>query len=478
MKSPSQASDASPGPSHATVFIWLFAVASIWHYTSSASQILESWFRFHPVDTPLTALSVLTAFIAALFPRRTSAVLLFSLGQFVAIFIRMPFVADHLVMELVLHCGIIYSYAYLAIRQRTLQVSTDEMFALYSPVGRWLLIIMYFYGTFHKFNPGFMSLDSSCAIPFIDGFPLIGGLLDHPLPQYAAIYGTLILESLAMLLLLSSRTKYFGMLLGMSFHFVIGISTFGTLAHFSAFALASHTLFLPSGFGKRVYADRLVPDILRSREAVKILTLAIVGLQVLFALHLALTGQGYLVNTLFAIFGVILMTLVFKHGQPQAGDTPYRLVSPLRVLHVLPVLYLLYCASPYVGLGTGGSLAMFSGLRTEGGVSNHYVIREPVRLFPYQDQIVYIESASNASLQAAADEGQGVVLFDFQRHFTSRERLLLPLTVIVDGERFVLNDGESVSAFAARFFREQGWLARKSMSFRLVDDVKPGQCRH
>lgn len=477
MKSLSQA-DTTPGPSHATVFVWLFAVASIWHYTSSASQILESWFRFHPVDTPLTALSVLTAFIAALFPQRTSAVLLFSAGQFAAIFIRMPFVADHLVMELVLHCGILCSYGYLAIRQRTLRVSTDDMFALYSPVGRWLLIIMYFYGTFHKFNPGFMSLDSSCAIPFIDGFPIIGGLLDHPLPQYAAIYGTLILEALAMLLLLSSRTKYFGMLLGMGFHFVIGISTYGTLAHFSAFALASHTLFLPSGFGKRVHADALVPGFLRSREAVKGLTIAVVGLQVLLALHLALTGQGYLVNTLFAVFAVILMTLVFKHGQPQQGDTPYRLVSPLRVMHVLPVLYFLYCASPYVGLGTGGSLAMFSGLRTEGGISNHYVITEPGRLFSYQDRIVYIESASNTSLQAAADEGQGVILFDFQRHFTSREQLVLPLTVIVDGERFVIDDGESLSAFANRFFSEQSWLARKAMSFRLVDDVKPRQCRH
>ena len=470
--------DAAPGPSHGTVFIWLFAVASIWHYTSSSSEILESWFRFHPVNTPLTALSVLTAFIGALFPHRSAAVLLFSFGQFAAIFTRMPFVADHLVMELVLHAGILLSFCYLAIRKRTFKVSTVDMFALYSPVGRWLLIIMYFYGTFHKFNPGFMSLDSSCAIPFIDGFPIIGGLLDHPLPQYGAIYGTLILESLAMVLLLSSRTKYFGMLLGMIFHFAIGISAFGTLAHFSAFALASHTLFLPSGFGKRVYADPLVPSFLRSRDAVTILTILLVSLQVLLGLHLALTAKGYLVNSLFAVFAVILMTMVFKHGRMQQGDSPYRLKSPLPALHVLPVLYLFYCASPYIGLGTGASLAMFSGLRTEGGVSNHYIIREPIRLFPYQDRIVSIESASNPSLQAAADDGQGVILFDFQRHIVFKEQLVLPLTVSVDGERYVLDDGESLTAFINRYFNEQSWLARKFMSFRLVDEVKPRQCRH
>ena len=55
---------------------------------------------------------------------------------------------------------------------------------------------------------------------------------------------------------------------------------------------------------------------------------------------------------------------------------------------------------------------------------------------------------------------------------------MLPLTVSVNGERHVLDDGESLGAFVNRYFSEQSWLERKAMSFRLVDDVKPGQCRH
>jgi len=74
---------------------------------------------------------------------------------------------------------------------------------------------------------------------------------------------------------------------------------------------------------------------------------------------------------------------------------------------------------------------MFSGLRTEGGISNHYIIRRPIPLFPYQDKVIYIEKATNSSMQAAADANQGVVLFNFQRHIAYWENLLGPIRLRV-----------------------------------------------
>lgn len=473
-------SNAGPGKglSHATVFVWLFAVAAIWHYTSSSTDIASYWFRYDPLVTPLVFLSIATAFIAAVFPAKTFALLLFAGGQLLAIVLRFPHVADHLVMELFLNLSILLSFAYLAVKRRTFNVTTEDMFALFSPVGRWLLIIMYFFGTFHKINPGFMTPLSSCAVPFIEGFPLPQALLDQSWLQYAAIYGTLILESIAMLLLLSARTKYFGMLLGMSFHFIIGISGFGTLAHFSAFALTLHTLFLPSGFGERIYQDPLVPEFIRKPGAFQALTIGLIVLQVVLALHLGITRQVYLVNALFGTFALILMYLVFKHGQMQKTDAPYRLKSSLVPLNLIPVWFFVHCLSPYIGLGTGGTIAMFSGLRTEGGISNHYLVRKPPYLFPYQQKVVHILSATNPSLQAAAADGQGLVMFDFQRHFTQRENLLLPLTLRIDDVTYELNSLDAAQAFINEHFEEQSWLARKYMSFRLVDDPRPNRCRH
>ena len=465
-------------PSHATVFIWLFAVSAIWHYTSSSPDIVNYWFTYNPLVTPLVFVAIATAFLAACYPTKIWAVMTMCVGQIVSIYPRYPFVADHLVMELFLNFSILASYFVVAYRNRSFSVSVDDMFAIFSPIGRWLLMIMYFYGTFHKINPGFMSPDSSCAVPFVGGFPILRDLLGPGWLEYAAIYGTLILEAIAMFLLLSARTKYFGMLMGMSFHFIIGISGYGTLAHFSAFALALHTLFLPSGFGSRLYNEPLVPDFLKNEVNFRVATVALIVLQVALAIHLATTRSGLLVNTLFFAFAITLMFLVFKYGKMRADDAPYRLRSPVLALNLVPIWFFLHCMSPYIGLGTGGAMAMFSGLRTEGGVSNHYVIREPLYLFPYQEQLVYFENASNPSLQKLADGGQAAVMFDFQRHITSRERLVLPITLRVDDVIYEINTPEDFNAFAAAYFTDQSWLEKKYMSFRVVDEPRPQQCRH
>ena len=469
---------ANSRPDHATLFIWIFAISSIWHYASSSTEISRYWLQYDPLVTPLIFLSIATAFVAAIFPNKTWALITFSLGQLIAIGLRFPYVADHLVMELFLNLSIVASFCYLAIAQKTLRVSTSQIFELFSPVGRWLLIIMYFFGTFHKINPGFMSLESSCAVPFVAGFPLPEALLAQEWVQWAAIYGTLIAELVAMLLLLSARTKYVGMLLGMSFHFVIGISEFGTMAHFSAFAMALHTLFLPSSFGDRVAGNAFVPQFMKNADTFKIFTIALIVLQIAFGLHLGFTRQGYLVNSLYAVFGLTLLYLVFSHGQMRSDDAPYRLKSSLIVLNIISVWFFLHCMSPYIGLGTGGATAMFSGLRTEGGISNHFIIREPIRLFSYQDDIVYIEEAQNASLIAAKEDGQGIVLFDFQRHFVSWEQLILPLSLRVNEISYVIDDLESFQRFANERFSKQSWLEQKYMSFRLVDQPRPNRCRH
>lgn len=121
---------------------------------------------------------------------------------------------------------------------------------------------------------------------------------------------------------------------------------------------------------------------------------------------------------------------------------------------------------------------MFSGLRTEGGISNHYIITRPIRLFPYQDKVVYIEKATNPSLQSVADDKQGAVLFDFQRHIAYREKLIGPIQLRVGNIRYDIQDSDSLLAFAEEHFVEQSWLERKYMSFRLVDDPVPNRCRH
>ena len=237
------------------VFIWMLAIASIWVHTSSKSDVAQYWFRFDPVQTPAIILACVSALLAAVFPSRAIVVVFFAIVQVGVIYTRMPYIPTHVVMELILFSSMIFAFVCLAAKQRSLKVDSQEYFEIYAPVARWLLITMYFFGTFHKLNPGFLSIETSCAIPFIHGMPFLPqAIREHELVGYAGIYGTLIMEGIAMCLLLSKRTKYYGMLLGMPFHFFIGISEAGTLAHFSAFAIALHSSFLPTSFAERLKA--------------------------------------------------------------------------------------------------------------------------------------------------------------------------------------------------------------------------------
>lgn len=472
-----RAQEAAP-LDHARIFIWAFALSSIWHYASSGKEIFAFWLNFNSAVSPLIFIAISTAIVAAIRPGNAQALLIFSIGQLVAILGRFPQVADHLVMEALLHISIVVSIAYHAWRQRSMELSVAELFEAFAPVGRWLLIIMYFFGTFHKINPGFLNPDSSCAIPFIEGFWVPDAVVHSAPVEYLAIYGTLVFEFIAMLLLMWRPTKYYGMLLGIPFHYIIGISGYGTLAHFSSFALALHLLFVSPNFGQRLLNDSWVPEFIKSPKPFRLLTFIIILLQLVFALHLGLTREGYLVNILFGIYGAILILMVIRHGRHRPEDGGYRLKSPLIGLNLIPVYFFLHCCSPYFGLGTGGTIQMFSGLRTEGGVSNHYWVPKPLYLFPFQEKIVYIEDAVNPSLKAASEDGQGMVLFDFQRHITEREALYLPLTVRVDDVRYEINSVEGLQDFINQHFTEQSWLARKYLSFRLVDEEHPNRCRH
>jgi hypothetical protein len=453
----------------------LYAVASIWHYTSSANVVSWSWLHFDPIETPSLVIAITTAFIAACYPSSMRAFVLMIAAQAVIIFIQLPFTPTHLVMELFLALCILASYGHLALRQRSWAVDPEACYALFSPAGRLLLLCMYFFGTFHKINPGFLSLHSSCAIDFITGLPLPNVLIETEWFRYTAIYAVLVLEFVVLLLLLSARTKYLGMLLGIPFHIAIGISSYGSLAHFSAFVLALHALFLPDSFADRLLKDNRIPAAIKTPHAIQFLTVIIVITQMLFAFN----ARWTLMNTLFGVFAIMFFTLILRHGKYADGDNKFRLLSPFRLVNALPLLFFLHCCGPYIGLSTGGAVQMFSGLRTEGGISNHYLIRTPPYLFPYQRDVVYIESSSDDYLRSLIEADQGLTLIDFHRFLATRDApVSLPLVIAVNGNKIEIDDAESARAFEEEFLGTLNMFEFKLLIFRDVDAPNPKRCRH
>ena len=354
---------------------WLIALSSIWHFTSSSNEVWNFWLHFDPVQTPSVIAALITALLAACFPANPRVFIAFALTQLIVILIRIPFVPTHVVMQ-----GFLFGAVLLAAFARHLDggrpLTMGRLFSAYAPAGRWLLLAMYFYGTFHKLNPGFMTPASSCALPFVAGLPVPSALLEWVPFQYAAILGTLVLEAIAFGLLLFRRTKYWGMALGIPFHLLIGVSDYGTLAHFSGLALALHVLFAPADFGDRVRADARVPVWLWSLTAARVLVIAILLLQLVFAL----SASWALMNLLFGSFGLIWYLLILRNARVPTAGGSLLLARPL-ALNLWPALFVLHAAGPYLGASTAASVEMFSGLRTEGGVSNHYLVRRPLPLF-------------------------------------------------------------------------------------------------
>ena len=307
------------------------------------------------------------------------------------------------------------------------EVTREKMYALYAPAGRWLLIIMYFWGTFHKINTDFFNPDSSCATLLMRSLDYIVpfGLAEVFWVHVLAIYGTLILETAVMVMLLIPSQRYNARILGLCFHILIGFSYFRDYRAFSLLAIALHTLFLPAGSAENVLKtwDKAMRW-LKERTALRW-----VGDKTVFWSLISLCGSFLIVGIVFtysALFwGILCFFILLWMLCTRASPTVYRRQTfkkyfrpAVPSLLLIPFAYFVLCGMPYVGLKTAQALNMFSNLHTEGGYSNHYFFPKPLYLFDYQKDIVKItrmddREMPDGPLEPTVGRHMGRVYYDF-----------------------------------------------------------------
>jgi hypothetical protein len=456
------------------MFIWMLALAVIWHHTSSAREIVAYWLQIDPLHTPAVVVACVIALIAACYPSRSWIVGLLALTETIVVALRMPFVPTHAFMEMVMFFGVFICYLGPALRHRTFNPDMAVVYQNFAPLGRWLLIVMYFFGTFHKINPVFLSPATSCAIPFLDGLPFPTGWHDSAWLQYSAIYGTLIIGFAAMVMLLTRRFKYLGVLTGVSLHLMIGISAFGTLAHFSTFALALHCLFLPDDAFSRFVRSRYLSEQSKNANVVIFVTTLLVMLQFYFAM----TAKWVGINFLFALYGGLFFAFAVLYGKLLPGGERPRLVSQNWAINSLSVLFFVHCCGPYIGLRTHGVVQMFSGLQTAGGASNHYIVTRPLYLFDYQKAVVEILYPNTRHFAYLMEKNMGTVRFKFQHYLFENPNIPLPLAIRISDKVYEI---DSEAAFQNAFpvlFQPNNWFERFYLDFRHTDLVPPTECRH
>ena len=281
------------------------------------------------------------------------------------------------------------------------------------------------------------------------------------------MYGTLILEASVIVMLLIPRLRWLGIVIGIAFHGFLGFLPPGYIRAYSLFAIVLHGLFLPPNALELLRQSRLWRAVLTAlatawaRAAAALLCVAV------YLLLPASPGWWIVLGTVIA--------LMLAAGREQ-GAAAIRAPGAGRLLRLPSVLVAAFVAvfflngfSPYLGFKSGQTIAMFSNLRTEGGETNHLLIR-PYPVSGLQDRVASEIETDHPLLARWAGKGYHLVEFQILDHL---ERV--PGTsarYVIDGEPFLHGPGAPHPAIAELPPR---WL-RNFMVFRPVAPESPRRC--
>jgi hypothetical protein len=241
------------------------------------------------------------------------------------------------------------------------------------------------------------------------------------------------IEALIPLLLCFRKTRNLGILIGLAFHCVIAYNPLNGFYDFSSMVFALYILFTGRRFSREVVAvlnlatKRLVSakrQFMQFSFAKLVIITAIFfsGLLILHLItkhvddyfrHIVWTAYSFTFITIFCI------SLIKKGIWVTTPGKMFSLPHPSFLL--IPVFVFLNGLSPYLGLKTEYSFAMFSNLRTEGGVTNHYIVPVSTQIFDFQKDLVEVVASSDPYLQKMAKSDQLYVYHYFKNVVQNRK---------------------------------------------------------
>ena len=179
---------------HQTIFSILFALFSIFHFCNYAFE-----YGIFPPSLDMYGI-LITAVL--LFFRPSSSRILFALMlvSSISAILQAPIASYHTMVRNVVLLGYWASFIYaFATAGRW-----SSVFANFRLSGCGALLVMYFFGIFHKINTDFLNPETSCAVTLWHLLPPPIRYLDAPFFHYSAIYGTFIVEGALILFFINS----------------------------------------------------------------------------------------------------------------------------------------------------------------------------------------------------------------------------------------------------------------------------------
>ena len=416
---------------------------------------------------PSAPLMVIGAVLCLAFPTRLWALLAAAALQLSEYFIIIPRTSNHYTLMAIVNLSILAVAGYLLLRRRC---TREGFYDWWSGVVRWQVLVFYFFATFHKINTGFFDQQISCGIDLTRQLVHIYRI---PIPRnwfWLGIPITFIAEAGIPVLLFFRRTRLWGILTALVFHYVLAMILF---YDFSSVIYALMWVWMPSDIMERLQNRLPIVVTLLSNT---IMRLALLAAFLIVALR-RIYGAGFELraNTpTAALYGALLIIgflLIFRRDLIRVPSFPgLHLASPW--LGILVLILFINGAAPYIGFKTQSSFEMFSNLQMEGDVTNHLIIPGNLRLLPYMDRIVFVRDTNYEHLQRQPfyTKGYGVTEHELYRWLDDEDWAAATI------ER----DGEWMNVQAASYGQELEPihpLALKFMVFREYRPDDPPQCR-
>lgn len=445
-------------------FMFAFGVFGVLHFLTYA-------FRFLTPLYPTTYLIGIAGLLLALFPLSRRAFLVLVAALAVDAVLQAPMGSNHTILKNFFVLGVLLVGAEALIRGESWAWFVQR-FAI---AGRWLLIIMYFFGIFHKINEDFLSPDVSCAVELWRVLPLPDVFAEARLLHWLAIYGTFVAEAVIAVCLLVARWRYVGILLGIAFHAFLGLSAYALYPAFSTLTIALHCLFLSP------YAHLAAGESTGFRQLLRYLRTP--TMLVLLACYVAVMAV-VASNSDYRLFGIgwllVALPLAVAVGvfgrDDSAGSAMALSRHSGRVVPVaVAVLFFLNCTTPYLGLKTAQSLNMFANLRLEGGVSNHLIMSWPPVPFGYLNHVVEItDSGGHPYFSYIQSNSLHLVYHEFRQRMHETGEGFPVAYRLVDGGGFPLV-GPGIEEPGNAWRPHSTWV-RKWFHFYPVDLSTPKRC--
>jgi hypothetical protein len=397
------------------VFAFTWAMAGSFHQLSFADW---RWYDIKGILLWCAILSVLFK------PSSWQRFAVFLVIDWVSVAWEFPRHPNHIVFSWVVNGTLLTALVMVAANGKDVSTTSlsSRWYTAFAPWVRIELCVLYFFTVFHKLNVSYFDLDWSCAaklhLEISERFRL---LPDAEWAQYAAIYGTLIIETAIPLLLLFRRTRIAGVIIGMLFHGLLALHPHAGLISFSSTMTALFTVFLPLSTAALLKPGNEI------RKAWKWgLCLAGAFLLVWISrrllpseLHLErIVTQawkaGFIGFFVYLVFGLTMFIRAQKTAryEMQMAHGSWRTYPWLAFF---TLLLLVNGFGPYFGLRTQTSFTMFSNLHTEIGITNHLIVPSGIQLTSWQYDVVEVLDSNEPDLIWARDNGLVVVYLELRR---------------------------------------------------------------